>query len=316
MRALVAILGAFALVSAGCGKTLAPPLATNAEVQARSRADASHAFAALFSVYERALLVAEPLRLQNVSRCGDKVGGYLGWIAFADRDFGSTQMRDLAAEVVRVGKSPVVVALSPAAPAALAGVQIGDQIDSIDGKRVWTTEQVSRAERKLSAGKTPVSITRGGTGLVLEVEPARACAYDVVPVPSPGLDAATRGSNIWVTLTLVDLANNDELAFVIAHAMARSLLGVDPERVTELVPEPEATELAVALSEQAGFSVDGVERVLELRAIEEPWTVIGTHNPLANPFWRPKGDVMIGESARRIVALRAIRAGRESAPAR
>jgi membrane-associated protease RseP (regulator of RpoE activity) len=303
-------LTALTVFAVGCAQRLEHPAAPADRVQAEIEGDAPVAFETLVGVYERVLRIGERLRRENTSICGDQLASSMGWTALADRDFGGLEMRKLATQFLRAGKIPVVVALLPEGSAARAGVRVGDHVLSIGGKRVLTAVQVTRAEKSLAASGDSIIIERGGSELELPVTPVSACRDDVQPIDAPDLAASFRGSTIFVTLKLVDLATDDQLAFSIAHAMAQQLLGVDPDGFLfhPQIPEPEATALAVRICERASFSVANAEAILQLEAVEEPWTVITTQNPLANPYWRPKGDTQLGEIPRRIVALRMVRA--------
>jgi hypothetical protein len=295
----------------GCAKRLAHPAAPAQEVRAEVRDDAPEAFRALTGAYERVLRVSERLRLANVDACRDQVTEYLGWSAMSDRDFGGLEMRKLATDFVNAGKAPVVVALSPDGPAARAGVRIGDHVLEIGRSHVRSGAQVTHAEQSLASTGDSLVVERGGKELELPVSPARACRHEARLSDAPGLTASFQGSAVWVTFKLVDLADDDQLAFSIAHAMTEQLLGADPDHVgPEQIPEPEATALAVQFCEHAGFSVKTVDALLETQAIEEPWTLITTRHPREKVLWEPKAGIWVGEIPRRIVALRMVRASR------
>ena len=306
VRPLVAALLSAAL---GCSPHVGHPPVQAEQVDAQIQDDAPAAFASLTAAYDRTLRIAERLRLANVGACADQVAPSLGWIAMSERDFGGLEMRQLAGRFLTAGKVPVVVAVAPEGGASKAGVQIGDHVRSLGGARAGTAIQVTRAEEEL-ADKDAIVVERDGAELNLPVTPTRVCRTHVQPDDWPSIGVWQKGTTVYVSLRLIELATDDQLAFAIAHGMAEQLMGVDPERTDLYVPEPEATALAVQLSERAGFSVADVEPLLRLQAVEEPWTVITTRNPLANPYWAPKGDTRLGEIPRRIVALRSVHAQR------
>lgn len=306
-------LACLSLLVLGCAQRLAHPDVSEDRVRGQIEDDAPAAFAATVGAYDRVLRIGERLRVENASACGDAIASSLGWSAVADRDFGGLEMRRLATQFLRAGKSPVVVALAPQGAAERAGVQVGDHVLSIDGHSVHTSVQVTHAEQTLAPTGASIAVERAETELELAVTPARACLPDVRPTELSAIGAWPWNGSIYVSLRLVELATDDQIAFSIAHALAQQLLGVDPQRANQHVPEPQATALAVLLCERAGFSVADIEPILELEAVEEPWTVITTVNPLANPYWRPKGDTWLGEIPRRIVALKMVRAKDASA---
>jgi regulator of sigma E protease len=71
---------------------------------------------------------------------------------------------------------PVVRAVAPGDPAALAGVQVGDRIVSIDGTGIKTASDVSRRVRVSARQRLQFEIERGGRRLQLEVTPIEAGA--------------------------------------------------------------------------------------------------------------------------------------------
>ena len=294
VRAVLATL--CVLLAAGCARRLAHPAVEADEVKAQVEGDAPEAFAALVAAYDRVLRIGERLRKANTEACGEKVGPDLGWIVWAARDFGSPELRDLAKQFLAVEKDPVVVSVAPDGAAARAGVRVGDHVREVGGRSVESAARVWRAERALPQTGAVLLVERNGEELALAVEPTRACQQHVEPSAYESIAAWPHEGNVYVTLRLVELASDDEIAFSLSHALALDLLDVDVRRGDEPYPEPETTRFAVQLSERAGFSVADVEGLLERQAIEQPWGVV---------IGKPS---RVGEIPRRIVALRALTA--------
>ncbi|MGH2959414.1 MAG: hypothetical protein ACRDKE_07395, partial [Solirubrobacterales bacterium] len=145
-------------------------------------------------------------------------------------------------------------------------------------------------------GETVV-VERDGEDLALAVEPGRTCRQGVIAVDAPGIVAIPYDGNIVVTLRLLEVATDDQVAFSVAHVLAADLLNVDFSRDDISWPEPRTTQRAVELTARAGFSVENVEALLQLQAMEQPWMVMGP---------RPM-EVRVGEIPRRIIALRMVR---------
>ncbi len=310
-RTHAALLGCALLLTA-CARRLESPGLETTAVTEETHDAAGEAFGALFEIYDRVLSISERLRVANTEACGDHVGGYLGWMVFADRDFGSQEIRALAAKAVRVGETPVVVALSPTGPAASAGLRVGDEVVSIGGTSTQSHMRAVRAEWRLGSDRSTVVVRREGQELAVEVVARSACRYRAIPVDLEGMySGPTKNGDAVVTIALVESATDDELAFSIAHAFALQRLGVDPSR-NEPLPEPAATNLAVAMCERAGFDVSGVERLLTLQAIEQPWQIFRVENRYVAFRWVPRGPASVGELPRRIVALRAALASRDA----
>lgn len=313
MKRLRTSLVATVALLVACALSLESPEIETAAIGEETRNAASEAFGALFASYDRVLGISGRLRLANLESCSSRSGGYLGWMVFADRDFGTHEIRELASQVVQVGRTPVVVALSSGGPAGRAGVQIGDEIVSIGSKRPLTHVQVRRAEQQLATKRSSVALRRGGRELMVEVDPAIACRYEAMPVGIEGMQAwPTLDGNVAVTISLVEAATDDELAYLIAHAFALQRLEVDVRDLTTPLPEPEATDLAIEMCERAGFDVSSVDRIIELQAIEQPWLIFGIPNRFVALRWRPRGPIRVGELPRRIVALRTALSRREA----
>ncbi|HXK25218.1 MAG TPA: hypothetical protein VMS55_21290 [Myxococcota bacterium] len=289
-----------ALAAAACGRHLLPPEVPSAEIEARSQDDAREAFASLAHAFERVLDVSDRLRVANAAECGARVGSDLGWVAWSDDDF-DRHFRELAREFLGTSGQPVVVALARDGAAARAGVRLGDRVRRVGSSAVSDRDQIASAEHDLAPDGATVVVEREGAELTVAVVPARACEQRVVLSQHQVINAVAHESNIYVTQRLVDVASDDELAFALAHALAMEIRGVNAAsllREGEFVPEPATTRFAVQLSQRAGFSVAGVERLLELQATEQPNMVMGSH---------PQ-KVELGEIPRRVVALRMVRA--------
>jgi regulator of sigma E protease len=73
---------------------------------------------------------------------------------------------------------PIVRALAPGEPAALAGLQAGDRIVSIDGVAIKSAADVSRRVRAAAHQRLQFGIERAGTALTIPVIPIDAVAGD------------------------------------------------------------------------------------------------------------------------------------------
>jgi len=71
---------------------------------------------------------------------------------------------------------PIVRALAPGEPAALAGLQVGDRILSIDGAAMKSAAQVSRRVREAARQPLQFRIERGGAALTVEITPSDVVA--------------------------------------------------------------------------------------------------------------------------------------------
>lgn len=124
-----------------------------------------------------------------------------------------------------------VVSLSPDGAGVSGGLQIGDDLISVNdtpvakGKkahRKWLKQQEAILDEKPATVR--LSIERGGAVKALTLTPQIACAYNVVLDQEAGeLNAYADGRTIYVTRPMYKLAaSDDELALVLSHELAHN----------------------------------------------------------------------------------------------
>ncbi len=174
-------------------------------------------------------------------------------------------------------EAPVAIAaVVPSGPAARAGIASGDGLIAIaDESLDWSDEAEGQptyrrvmavkalANRSLSAsGKLPVVLSRKHQNIVKTIEPPLVCASDFQVDTNNKLDAGANGSIVRVTSAMVSyVADDDELAAVVAHEMAHNLLGhrqklsgVKRGKAKAILgTEIEADRLSVWLMANAGY---------------------------------------------------------------
>ncbi|MCW3845620.1 M48 family metallopeptidase [Sphingomonas sp. LB-2] len=142
-----------------------------------------------------------------------------------------------------LGRGPGVLAIVAGSPAEAAGLRPGDVLLAADGTpfaspatiAVSTDPEIWRplAEAseamlldRLAHGPVTLNILRGGETLTLTLASTPGCALRIRLARSGQKDAFTvRGHVVVTTATLALAANDDELAFVIAHELAHIVLG-------------------------------------------------------------------------------------------
>ncbi len=133
-----------------------------------------------------------------------------------------------------------ILAVVPASAAEAAGLHVGDQIIAVSGQdlRPFADDKIQmRAsfdrtgdfEEFLSESlkKTPVLLTiqRDGKVFDIAIRGQLGCGGRVTLDLGSDINAWSDGTNVAVTRSLVDsTANNDELAFVVAHEMSHNIL--------------------------------------------------------------------------------------------
>ncbi|HZF42367.1 MAG TPA: M48 family metallopeptidase [Sphingomonadaceae bacterium] len=147
-------------------------------------------------------------------------------------------LRDQARQVMKLLNRVGVLAVAAGSPAEKAGLEAGDGLVSIAGRPVVASPPVARGVYKgvatayaqlaqaAAAGDFDLVVEREGRTLRVTVTPTTGCVSQVQLLPSPRIGARADGLHLSVTTSLVDyVANDDELALVIAHEMAHNALG-------------------------------------------------------------------------------------------
>ena len=147
-------------------------------------------------------------------------------------------LRDQARGVMKLSGRVGVLAVAAGSPAEKAGLQAGDGLVSIAGKPVVPSSPVKRGiyagvatayaqlAQAAAIGVVDLVVERGGHTLSVAVTPTAGCVSQVQLLPSPRIGARADGLHLSITTALVDyVADDNELALVIAHEMAHNALG-------------------------------------------------------------------------------------------
>ena len=201
-----------------------------------------------------------------------------------------SEWRQAAIDAFGLDDDPAVLALAADGPAARAGLQLDDHVTSLDGAPLPSPAGVTqgsfdRESRILDAidsafadGEARLDVRRGDAATTIEIHAQRGCPTRFQLIPAARLNALADGLYVQVTTALADyVADDDELAAVLAHEFAHNLLhhrarldaahvargffgnfGRNARLIRET--EDEADRLSVYLMDRAGYDPEGAVR--------------------------------------------------------
>lgn len=284
----------------GCATSTVLPSAAADSVRREQREQQRLAFQTQLDRRTRLNGLAYPILRSNVDLCGERVESIMG-IYFDTASNMPEETRGAAARLFSMSDHwHTVLSVTPGSSADRAGLRGGDVILFIEGKR----PPVSRGHRRinlmldaaLAKGVVRMRVLRQGRTLAVSVAPERVCAFPVLLVNDPGLNAYADGYNIYITSGMLRFAQSDlDLQTVIAHELAHNteghidkkigntLLGGLIGAVVRVYTGLDATEVGAGLDADA-FSKD-LEReadYISLYMLERA----GVDSSQAATFWR------------------------------
>lgn len=139
-------------------------------------------------------------------------------------------------------RGPGVIAVVPDGPGAAAGIGAGDVLLTVDGVALPSepglaqpfdaararahADAVHDLLTRAATGPLAMTLLRDGTVISVRLQPRLTCPFEVHLARSDQRNAFADGRHVFLTTGLLArLANDDELAFVIAHELAHNILG-------------------------------------------------------------------------------------------
>jgi hypothetical protein len=226
-RTLAVAMAALGLIAWADPKTAAPEVSKDAAAEEAKR-QAVYVFKARAKEDRRVYDIAFRIEAANQDLCADR-RPRLG-LSWANAEAFELKMREAATEAFQLGDGLTVTSVVTGGPAALAGLQTGDVLVSVNGEAVAAGKgAVEKSYKRLGEivgqATTPVSfvVRRGGAAQTISVTPVMACGYDVVVEDGKDINAYADGKAIHILRPILRLADNeDELALVIAHELAHN----------------------------------------------------------------------------------------------
>jgi beta-barrel assembly-enhancing protease len=264
------------------------------------------------------LLIDADTRLVRVGRRLAKGGAGLctgrvsnpGW-AIADIEQFPTEMRpELRPDM---GELPRVSWVEPGSAADRAGVRAGDDLVAIGNDTLppaslrASRARLDRIER--ASPRLTVRFRRSGETRTLQLDPEPGCASHFVVGRAKGLrGVSSNGRLVGVSLEMLDyVANDDELALILAHELAHNILGhnkgvpsfraagEDRSGRSGKSREAEADRWALYLMARAGYDVSVAPGFWRRWG---PKTSFGIFNSGSHPGWRDRAAAAEAEIAR------------------
>jgi len=230
------------------------------------------ALSALRDADARVAVVAWRLQTANVALCRD-VAPLPGFSVETLDQYSQPQRAEATAEF-GLRDLPQVSAVVPQSAAGKAGLKPGDTILAVDGKPMPRAAggkpdygRTAAVETALAGAlaRPPVTLALVSGTISFSGDPG--CASSVQLVPGSRLDALADGHYVQITGAMYAFAaNDDELAFVVAHELAHNVVP-EAKRATN-APGQRAAELAadraaISMMARAGYDVDTVVPLME-----------------------------------------------------
>ena len=273
----------------------------------------------LRSLDQRVATIGHRLAVASVDLCSERE--WLPGFAVHDLTQYGAEQRPAAIRAFRLDRGPGVLALAAGGPAERAGLRTDDIVMTIDGEAPprgalgprASFEQAERIldalDRAFSDGVAVIGVDRGGQRAAIRVEAEQGCASRFQLVPSRTLNARADGRYVQVTTAIGQyVADDDELAAVLAHEFAHNLLrhrlrlneaGVQRGflanfgRNARLIrqTESEADRLSVYLLDRAGFRPEAAVRLWS-RFGRRGFAFLGSPT---HPNWRRRVEMLEAE---------------------
>jgi hypothetical protein len=265
-----------AFLSVACSQTPGPGQVSAAQGVAGLRLNT------LTTLDQRVAEVAWRLSEANAQLC-PAIRQSAGWMLHSARQYSPELRPHAEARFGLLGDLPGVLAVPAGSPAALAGFRTGDLLLEVNGVALKGGDADGAAafegleanlrviDAALGQGPTVFEVKRAGERIRLQLQPQRACGYDVQLDPSDELNARADGRRLFISTALASFAEtNDELAVILGHELAHHVLrhrhwndmgGVGrelnesdwPTVGGEGGPEQKADRVGVYLAARAGF---------------------------------------------------------------
>lgn len=219
------------------------------------------------------------IRLANAALCGASLAPVTGIVARTADELPES-FRDIAYERHGVGDLVRVLGVVPGFAGAESGVRAGDTILRVGGIETHLAAALDGLPLREPDSALTLQIERDGAVFELRLEraesigchqPAELLPLDVIDLYPQHTPRAKRVRVGMGMLRFVD--SDDELAILLAHELAHSLLAPEPRVSDTLVDEIDADRIGLYLAARAGFEVSGALSLFQRLEREFPLAV-------------------------------------------
>jgi membrane-associated protease RseP (regulator of RpoE activity) len=219
---------------------------------------------------QRVAEVAYRLAVGGAPLCGDHVAPTMGVVIARLEDFAPNK-KDQVEAAFGVGEDITIVGLAQGSPAAQAGLQHGDRLLAVDGKRprntVRTYDCLRRADPPIE-----LRVGRGSAAFDVTLPVVEACDFGTMVVPSSNTHTSNhrnRKDMLVPTELLRYVADDDELAIALAHQMGHQVVG----KFRSIDHELEADEIGIRIASRSGFDVSKAPAFWDRWSADQFWTI-------------------------------------------
>ena len=230
----LAIVGALAIVLflGGCAPTTTVARGSNSSVQEELVKQQSLAVKLKMSRQARMDAISWPILSANSELCESKKFRF-GVKAASRLDVKRGLVKGWEKEL-GLTNDATIISVTRNSPADRGGLQAGDRLISIGGKKISSGRGANKKVRKLvdnlaSAGESLEFVVfrpNGNETISSYLTPQQICNVEIVIVEDDSINAFTDGTNLYFNVGLIRFAESDwELQLVIAHELAHVIEG-------------------------------------------------------------------------------------------
>ncbi|MDB2437482.1 M48 family metallopeptidase [Hellea sp.] len=267
-----------ALILGGCASVSTQlPDITAPQLSAEQTRQEVLAFENLDRLQQRLMQVALPVLKANTELC-PKTRQSVGVVMHSLKNYPKS-LHPAAKRELNAGVEPTVRLIINGSAAEAAGIKIGDQFLSSEGKVTTPTSKAFQSQ--LKAGE-PIQIRRGGKDMAINLKSETVCGYKVRLSISSTINAYADGRHITMTSGMMNFVeDDDELAQIVGHELAHNTMGHIRKIITNFVVslggtrytrpfETEADYVGMYYMVRAGYNPDDVEEFWRRLALNSP----------------------------------------------